>query len=198
MWLMTLWGALSRQKQCDNSDDAFLSRLRRTIVSAEKLPSNFKMAHDFQFHPHVQLPIHFGFVSKPHCNVDWPMLRIEQWDRMLTLKCTTHLQEQDTNQIPDLACSWLKSSICSKAYNANAHACIGLFSVCCLWLLVHSWNSGGEAELISVLHTDAQLQRSCPQCNLHVAWAYNVHTVTQAEATSRRCALSAGRTEPKA
>ena len=57
--------------------------------------------------------------------------------------------------------------------------------------LVHSWNTGGEPELISVLHTDAQLQRSCPQCNLHVAWAYNVHSVTQTKATSRRCALSA-------
>ena len=36
-------------------------------------------------------------------------------------------------------------------------------------LLASQWNTGGEPELISVLHTDAQLQRSCPQCNLHVA-----------------------------
>ena len=37
-------------------------------------------------------------------------------------------------------------------------------------LLVHSWNTGGEPELISVLHTTANtmliLQRSCPQCSL--------------------------------
>ena len=77
-----------------------------------------------------------------------------------------------------------------------AYYCISaayLVLLCLQWAQqVHSVQTVWDTlSLISVLHTDAQLQRSCPQCNLHVAWAYNVHSVTQTKATSRRCALSA-------
>ena len=66
-------------------------------------------------------------------------------------------------------------------------------------LLVHSWNTGDEPELISVLHTNCSNAAYIAVLNaIYLQLELTTYAFTHAKATSHRCALSARRTEPTA